>query len=52
MTTLFELKELLKEHDEVELIERLEITSVEIVERFDDKIEDNFEDLLAQEIGN
>lgn len=52
MTTITELKVLLKEHDELELIERLEITSEEIVDRFDDKIEDNFEKLLAQETGN
>jgi hypothetical protein len=52
MTTITELKVLLKEHDELELIERLEITSEEIVDRFDDKIEDNFEELLAQETGN
>ena len=52
MTTITELKVLLKEHDELELIERLDITSEEIVDRFDDKIEDNFEELLAQETGN
>lgn len=50
MTTLDELKEQLKERDQLDLIEELDITSEEIVERFDDKIEDKYESLVDDPI--
>ena len=45
-----ELKEKLKKVDEVTLIEQLEITSDEIVDRFEDKIEDRL-DKFNDEFG-
>lgn len=48
MITILELKERLREYDELSLVEKLEITSDEIVERFDDKIEDKFEELVEE----
>ena len=49
MTLLFEeLKEKLRDKDEVALLEELEITSDEIVDRFEDKIEDRY-DILIEE---
>ena len=44
--TLEELKEKLKTIDEVSLVEKLEIYSDDIVERFIDKIEDKYEQLI------
>ena len=53
MITLPELAEKLKQVEETELLEVLEISSEDLVERFMDKIEDNFErlqfDLLDME---
>jgi len=49
MTKTFEeIKERLKRIDEVSLLEVLEISSEDLVDRFDDKIEDRI-DGLAQE---
>jgi hypothetical protein len=45
---LSELIELLKDEDEVSLLEMLEITSIDIVERFSDFIENKY-DLLTKE---
>jgi len=41
-----ELKEKLKSIDEVSLLEKLEIYSDDIVDRFDDKIEEKWEQLI------
>lgn len=41
--TLEEIKERLKRLDELTLLELLEVSSEELVERFDDIIEDNYE---------
>ena len=50
MTLTFEeLKERLSRWDEVDLIERLDITSMDIVEMFADKIEENFDSLSQDE---
>lgn len=50
MTLTFEeLKERLSRWDEVDLIERLNITSKDIVEMFADKIEENFDSLSQDE---
>ena len=46
--TLFELKGFLCDVDEVTLLEKLEITSEDLVERFVDKIEDNYDDLAEE----
>jgi hypothetical protein len=43
--TLEDLKDRLKKQDEISLLEILNISSEEIVERFIDLIEDNFEEL-------
>ena len=44
--TLEELKEKMKDIDEVSLVEKLEIYSDDIVERFEDRIEDKWEQLI------
>lgn len=46
--TFNELKERLKQIDEVSLLELLNIRSDDLVERFDDYIEDNQEDLMKE----
>lgn len=46
MSLTFEnLKDKLKQVDEVSLLEKLEIYSDDIVDRFEDKIEEQFEEL-------
>jgi len=42
--TLQEFKGELTEKEEVELIDLLEITSYDIVDRFDDRVEEHWED--------
>jgi trans-2-enoyl-CoA reductase len=49
--TFYELCEDLKKLDEITLMELLNLTSEEIVNSFQDKIEDNF-DRLSNEINN
>lgn len=49
---LNELKEVLVDHDPTELVDKLDITSEEIVDRFDDKIEDKFDELVEEETRN
>jgi hypothetical protein len=49
--THHELCEELEKLDEVELLELLDVTSEELVEKFQDKIEDNF-DKLIEEVDN
>jgi hypothetical protein len=49
--TFYELCEDLKKLDEITLMELLNLTSEEIVDSFQDKIEDNF-DRLSKEINN
>ena len=44
MKTLQEFKGELTEQEEVELIDLLEITSYDIVDRFDDRVEEHWED--------
>lgn len=44
-----ELNEVLVEYDPYTLVDKLEITSEEIVDRFDDKIEDRFEQLVEDQ---
>ncbi len=44
MKTLQEFKGELNEKEEVELIDLLEITSYDIVDRFDDRVEEHWED--------
>jgi hypothetical protein len=48
MITLEELKERLMQLDETLLIERLELTSEDIVNRFSDLIENNYQDLAGE----
>lgn len=48
MITLLELKEKLAQLDEVTLLETLEITSEDLVNRFADYIETNYEDLTGE----
>ena len=47
--TLAELKEKLMQFDEIDLIELLGLTSEDILERFEDIVEDKFE-ILQKEI--
>lgn len=51
MLTLQELKEKLMQVDEIDLLELLEISSEDIVHRFSDKIENNY-DLLSGEFDD
>lgn len=44
MKTLQEFKGELTEKEEIELIDLLEITSYDIVDRFDDRVEERWED--------
>ncbi len=46
---LEELKERLKRYDEIILLELLDISAEELVERFVDKIEDNYDELSSEE---
>jgi hypothetical protein len=48
MMTLKELKEKLKAVDEITLMELLEVTSEDIVHRFSDYIENNYDDLAGE----
>lgn len=45
--TFAELKERLKQIDEISLLEVLEINSEDIVEKFEEKIEYLYDDLIA-----
>lgn len=47
-TTFPELVEWLKTLDEVTLLELLDISSEELLERFEDKIEENYNRLLGE----
>jgi hypothetical protein len=46
--TLVELCEKLKEVDETTLLEQLDISSEDIIDRFDDKIEEKFDSLSEE----
>tara|TARA_R110000823_G_scaffold280757_1_gene398955 strand:+ start:246 stop:392 length:147 start_codon:yes stop_codon:yes gene_type:complete len=46
--TLAELKEKLMQFDEIDLIELLDLTSEDILERFEDIVEDKFETLQKE----
>ena len=46
--TLAELKEKLMQFDELDLIELLDLTSEDILERFEDIVEDKFETLQKE----
>lgn len=48
MLTIHEIKDKLKEFDEVSLLEILDISSEELVEYFADKIEDKLEKLKRE----
>lgn len=48
MLTLVELCERLKDVDEISLLEKLNITSEDIVSRFADEIEDRYEELVEE----
>ena len=50
-TTFSELKEHLLSVDEITLLEMFDISSEDIVERFEDKIEEKYEQLL-EDYGN
>jgi len=49
MILLHELKEILVVYDELTLVEKLAITSEQIVDRFDDIIEEKMDELIEQE---
>jgi len=48
MITLTELEEKLKREEECSLLEILDITSEDIVDRFNDKIEEKYESLAEE----
>ena len=45
MITLEEYKNELKEYDQMEIVDRLEITSEDLVDRFDDRVEDKYNEI-------
>ena len=49
---LSELKAVLVDYDPTELVDKLDITSDDIVDRFDDRIEDKFDELVEEETSN
>jgi len=51
MNYIREVKEKLLERDQSELIDILGISSEDIVERFDDYIEENLRELIESELG-
>lgn len=46
--TLVELKEKLMQFDELDLIELLDLTSEDILDRFEDVVEDNYDKLIKE----
>lgn len=48
MITLEELKERLKQFDELTLLDLFDVTSEELVEKFQDDIEENFDYYYSQ----
>lgn len=48
MLTQYELEERLKREDEISLLELLDISSEELVERFKDRIEFYYDELVEQ----
>lgn len=51
MNYLREVKEKLMEREQEDLIELLSISSEDIVDRFDDYIEENLRELIQSELG-
>jgi len=47
--TLNDLCEHLKTIDEIDLVEKLCITSEDLVDRFEDRIEDKFDELVGED---
>lgn len=45
MRSLQEYKDELKEYDQLEIVDRLEITSDDLVDRFDDRVEDAYNEI-------
>ena len=51
MLTFIDVCDRLKQQDEISILEILEITSDELVERFKDRIEENYDE-LAEDLGD
>jgi len=51
MLTFIDVCDRLKQQDEISILEILEINSDELVDRFKDKIEENYEE-LADDLGD
>lgn len=51
MLTLQEIKDRLSRYDEITLLEVLDVSSEELVERFEDIIEEHYE-MLAEELSD
>jgi len=51
MNYLQEVKDKLREKDQADIIDLLGITSEDLVERFDDLIEENLHELIESELG-
>ena len=49
MKTIQDYKEELLEQDQVELIDILDISSADLVDRFDDRVEDKFDELFDED---
>jgi len=48
MKTLQEYKAMLKEQDQVEIIDLFDITTEDLLDRFDDRIEDWYDQLVEE----
>ena len=46
--TLVELKEKLMQFDEIDIIELLDLTAENILDRFEDVVEDNYDKLIRE----
>ena len=51
MLTFIDVCDRLKQQDEISILEILEINSDELVDRFKDKVEENYEE-LADDLGD
>lgn len=51
MNYIQEVRDVLVAKDPSDILDLLEITNEDLIERFDDRIEENLEDLIKSELG-
>ena len=52
MLTLQEVKEILSQYDEVTLLEILDVSSEELLDRFEDRIDEQYDELVEELISD